>query len=109
VSEAGARGNVWAVTAAALGVAAIAGLVTLTGPSTEADFHIPFTLAAVLGGSTFFAGLALVDRGSPRFGLAVRWLTTALWIVAVLCCPLVPTLERYGSGGVVLEVAQAGS
>lgn len=73
MNEVGLRGNVWSVTAAVLIGAAVAALaVVLTDPYTRMDANIPYTLiAAVLGGTAFFAGLALAERGALIFGLVV--------------------------------------
>jgi len=72
VSDVRLRGNAWSVTAAVLVGAAVAALVVvLTDPYTRADSNIPYTLiAAVLGGTAFFAGLALAER-VWLFGMAV--------------------------------------
>jgi hypothetical protein len=67
------RGNVWSVTAGVLVAAAVTALVVLlTNPYTHAGSNIPNTLmAAVLGGTAFFAGLALAERGALVLGLVV--------------------------------------
>jgi hypothetical protein len=82
------------VTAAVLvGVAVAALVVVLTDPYTQTDANIPYALiAAVLGGTAFFAGLALAERGPWLFGqiLAVAALGGfavlffAIWNGAVL-------------------------
>ena len=93
MNEVRVRGNVWSVTAAVLVGAAVAALVVvLTDPYTRTDSIIPFTLmAAVLGGTAFFAGLALAERGPWLLGQVlacaalggVAFVLFAIWTDAV--------------------------
>lgn len=85
MNEVRVRGNVWSVTAAVLVAAAVAALVVvLTDPYTETDSNIPYTLiAAVLGGTALFAGLALAERGPWLLGLVVTIAALGAFAVVV--------------------------
>jgi hypothetical protein len=102
VNEARVRGNVWSVTAAVLVVVAVAGLaVVLTDPDTRTDSNIPYTLiVAILGGTAFFAGLALAER-AWLFGTAVAVAALAgLWSV-VFAIWIDAYVESAATGGLL--------